>query len=332
VSLMLAAPPDLRDFVGSVRRCCDAAGITRRSRDEQQLPRGLWRQLGELGVLGLGTGEGEAAWLAAVFAELGAQLCPGPLAATVMALQLLPLDDAAAVRSGELIVAVGDGAVFPWGMDADVLVGIAADAAWLVDPASPRHPMATLGREPWARVEAAPLQALVGGRTAASTGDLAVASLLLGAAQRLVEMSAEHARTRHQFGSAIGGFQAVAFPLAAVHAALHNASSLLRAAARMVDGGGDARAVCAAARTVAAEAALEAARAAHQVHGATGFTEESPVAAYSTRIRQWTLLPLDGASRRAALLAGIGAHDCTTTAGDGAAATPRVRRHTETEQ
>jgi len=330
MSLLVAAPPDLRDFVDSVRRCCDAAAIPMRSRDEQHLDRALWRRLGDLGVLGLGTGEGEAAWLAAVFAELGAHLCPGPLAATVMALQLLPLDGAAEVRSGERIVAVGCDGVFPWGMDADVLIGLAGDAAWLVDPASPRHAMATLAREPWARVEAEPLQALVGGRKAASTGDLAVAALLAGAAQRLVEMTAEHARTRNQFGRPIGDFQAVAHPLAAASAALHNAASLLQAAARMVDTGGDARAVCAAARTVAADAALDAARVAHQVHGATGFTEESPVAAYSTRIRQWTLLPPDAASRRAALLAGIGAIDCTTV-GDGAHA-PRIRRHTESDQ
>lgn len=332
MSMLATAPPDLRDFVDSVRRLCDSANAGMRSRDEQSLPRDLWRRLGDLGVLGLGSGDAEATWLATVFVELGARLCPGPLAATAMALRLLPLDDAAAVRSGERVVAAGADGVFPWGMDADVLIGVSADAAWLVDPAAPRRPMATLGREPWARVDSPPLQALVGGRGAASTGDLAVAALLLGAAQRLVDLSAEHARTRNQFGRAIGAFQGVAFPLAAVHAALHSAAALVRTAARSLDGGGDSRAVCAAARTVVAEAALDAARVAHQVHGATGFTEDSPVAAYSTRIRQWTLLPPDAASRRAALLADAGAGVCATQVGDGAAPAPRVRRHTETEQ
>jgi alkylation response protein AidB-like acyl-CoA dehydrogenase len=122
-------------------------------------------------------------------------------------------------------------------------------------------------------------------------------------------MSAEHARTRQQFGRAIGSFQAVAFPLAAAHAALHNAGCLADAAAQAIDNGYDARALCAGARTVAAAAALEVARVAHQVHGATGFTEESPVGAYTAHIRQWTLLPPSPAAGRAALLAGIGAGD-----------------------
>jgi alkylation response protein AidB-like acyl-CoA dehydrogenase len=147
---------------------------------------------------------------------------------------------------------------------------------------------------------------LSGGRRAAAAGDLAVSALLLGAAARLVEMSAEHTRTRQQFGRAIGSFQAVAFPLAAGHAALHNAGCLAEAAAQSIDAGHDARALCAGARTVAVAAALEVARVAHQVHGASGFTEESPVGAYSAHIRQWTLLPPSPAAGRAALLAGIG--------------------------
>lgn len=332
MSTLLSTPPDLRDFLDSVRRCCEAFDMPQRSREEIALPRALWRSLGELGVLGLGGGDGEAIWLAAVFTELGGRLCPGPLAATAMALQLLPFDDAAAVQRGERIVAVGSDGVFPWGVDADVLVGTTGDAAWLVDPRSPRRALATLAREPWARIEGEPQRALVGGRRASSIGDLAVAALLLGAATRLVEMSAEHAQTRRQFGSAIGTFQAVAFPLAAVHAQLHNAAALVDAAAQSVDAARDSRAVCAAARTVTAGAALQAARVAHQVHGATGFTEESSVAAYSTRIRQWTLLPPDAASRRAALLADSGALELQHAGEPANGTTTPACRHTETDQ
>jgi alkylation response protein AidB-like acyl-CoA dehydrogenase len=311
--LAAAAPPELRDFVESVRRLCAAElGGVPRSREDRGLPRRLWRALGELGVLGLGEADGEAAWMTAAYRELGAALCPGPLAATAMAARLLAASssdsvDAAALRAGERVVGVGAGDVFPWGLEADLLIGTAGDAAWLVDPAAPRLAMHTLGREPWARIDPWPVRELSGGRRAAAVGDLAVAALLLGAAAKLVEMSAEHARTRQQFGRAIGSFQAVAFPLAAGHAALHNAGCLAGTAAQALDAGHDARALCAGARTVAAAAALEVARVAHQVHGASGFTEESPVGAYTTHIRQWTLLPPSPAAGRAALLAGIGA-------------------------
>jgi alkylation response protein AidB-like acyl-CoA dehydrogenase len=306
-----AASAELRDFVESVRRLCAAElGAPPPSREERVLSRGLWRRLGELGVLGLGEADGEASWMVAAYQELGAALCPGPLAATAMASRLLSAsapEELAALRSGDRVVAVGAGGVFPWGVDADLLIGTAGDAAWLVAPDAPRSAMHTLGREPWARVDPWPVRALSGGRRAAAVGDLAVSALLLGAAGRLVEMSAEHARTRQQFGRAIGSFQAVSFPLAAGYAALHNAGCLADSAAQAIDASHDARALCAGARTVAAAAALEVARVAHQVHGASGFTEESPVGAYSAHIRQWTLLPPSPAAGRAALLAGIGA-------------------------
>jgi alkylation response protein AidB-like acyl-CoA dehydrogenase len=302
--LAAAATPELRDFLESVRRCCTAAGIVLHSRQEQPLPRELWRQLGALGVLGLGA-DSDATWLAATFCQLGEALCPGPLAATAMALHLLPAGEIASLRTGERVVSVGSGGVFPWGAEADVLIEMAGDAAWVVDDSAQRTPMATLAREPWARVDASVGPPLARGRRAAAFGDLAVAALVLGAAGRLLDMSAQHAAARRQFGRAVGSFQGVAFPLAACYVALHNAQCLLGAAAEALDAGHDARALCAGARSVAAAGALEVARAGHQVHGATGFTEDSPVAAYSTRIRQWTLLPPDETSRRAALLAGI---------------------------
>jgi alkylation response protein AidB-like acyl-CoA dehydrogenase len=306
---LVDAEAGLRDFLDSVRRSTRGAGIAMRSREEHTLPRPLWFGLAELGVLGLAAPDGDAGWLAAAYHELGAVLCPGPLAATAMALQLLPAAEAALVRSGELLASVGSDGVYPWGLDAGVLIAMHDDAASLIDASAPRLAMATLAREPWARVDGAPLHAFTGGRRAAGFGDLAVSALVLGASSRLLEMSAEHAAARRQFGRPIGTFQAVAFPLAEAHVALHNAGCLARAAAQALVSGHDARALCAGARTVTDAAAIEVARTAHQVHGATGFTEESPVAAYSTRIRQWTLLPPSGESRRAALLAGLGQQD-----------------------
>lgn len=309
-SMAVAAPAELRDFVESVRRCCAAGlGAPPRSRDEQSLPRPLWRRLGELGVLGLGAGEGEAAWMVAAYRALGSALCPGPLAATAMSAALLTDQSVLQrVRAGDLVVSVGQGGLFPWGLDADLLITTTGDGAWLVDGALARRPMQTLAREPWARIDLAGTRRrpLPGARRAAPIADVAVASLLLGAATTLVEMSAEHARTRQQFGRAIGSFQAVAFAIAAGHAALHNAACLVDAAAQALDSGAEVRALCAGARALASSASLHVARTAHQVHGAMGFTEESPVGAYSTRIRQWSLLPPSPAAGEAALLASIG--------------------------
>ncbi len=322
--LATAAPPELRDFVDGVRRLCAAElGTAPRSRDEVVLPRTLWRRLGELGVLGLGGGEGEASWMLAVYRELGAALCPGPLVATAMApLLLTDRSVLAAVRSGEAVVSVGAEGLFPWGADADVLISATETSFWLVSEAAatPRRRVETLGREPWARIDATghavsahPLPAAA---AATAIGHLAVAALLLGAASRLLDLAAEHARTRQQFGRAIGGFQGVAFPLAAGHVGLHNAGCLAQSAAEALDnrgatgGGADADGaavqLCAGARAVASAAALEVARTAHQVHGAMGFTEESPVGAHSTRLRQWTLLPPLATTGEAALLDSIG--------------------------
>ena len=137
-------------------------------------------------------------------------------------------------------------------------------------------------------------------------GCVSAASVLLGVADRLIELACDHARNRHQFGAPIGSFQAVKHLIANAYVALEMARPVVYAAACELDsagaGGYEAPTVagasssvqnrrlahddgalsddgavarsCSMAKAVASEAALKAAAAALQVHGAIGYTWE----------------------------------------------------------
>jgi alkylation response protein AidB-like acyl-CoA dehydrogenase len=162
---------------------------------------------------------------------------------------------------------------------------------WRARPAGPVTPVETLGGEPWGRVELLRGDELPGAARALALHDLALAAYAAAAAQRLVDDAAEHARTRRQFGRAIGEFQAVAHPLADCAMAAASARALARAAAFHFDRGTQSAAYAGAARLAAARAALAAAHTAHQVTGALGITLEGPVFHVSRRVRQLASLP-----------------------------------------
>jgi alkylation response protein AidB-like acyl-CoA dehydrogenase len=125
--------------------------------------------------------------------------------------------------------------------------------------------------------------------------------------RRALELAAEHARTRKQFGRAIGEFQAVAHPLAAAWIRISAAEMLARAAAHDADEGApDAPALAAAAWLSARKAALAAALRAHQTFGAVGITLEGPVFSLTRRIRTWASLALDVPGALALVAAGAG--------------------------
>jgi alkylation response protein AidB-like acyl-CoA dehydrogenase len=122
-----------------------------------------------------------------------------------------------------------------------------------------------------------------------------------------VEDAAEHARTRKQFGRAIGEFQAVAHPLADAAIALDGAAVLARSAAWRIDARGghaaETSAWAAAARLSAVRAALGAVHTCHQAFGAVGITVEGPAFHVSRRIRQVASLPPSERRARPAILA-----------------------------
>jgi alkylation response protein AidB-like acyl-CoA dehydrogenase len=106
-------------------------------------------------------------------------------------------------------------------------------------------------------------------------GALAAAAQLLGVADRLIEMAADHARQREQFGRPIGSFQAVKHHLANALLALEFARPVTYRAAFSVATDDDERAThVSMAKAYASDAAALAARTALQVHGAIGYTWE----------------------------------------------------------
>ena len=111
---------------------------------------------------------------------------------------------------------------------------------------------------------------------------------LVGCSERLLEITLDHVRQRVQFGVPIGSFQAVKHELADVYAALTVAwNSILVAVAVATPEEGIAPL---AARVLAVDAALRAARAGAQFHGGMGYTAELNVHLFLKTI-------LDGAQR-----------------------------------
>jgi alkylation response protein AidB-like acyl-CoA dehydrogenase len=136
---------------------------------------------------------------------------------------------------------------------------------------------------------------------------VAHAAFTAAAARRFVDGAAEHARTRRQFGRAIGEFQAVAHPLADCSMQLDAAATLARAAACSLDDhDDDAPRMAAAARRSADAAAAKTIDVCHQTFGAIGITVEGPAFLISRRLRQLLSTPPSSKRTDALLLAGIG--------------------------
>jgi alkylation response protein AidB-like acyl-CoA dehydrogenase len=274
-----------------------------------EFPVALWGLLAELGVFGLCTPEGEGGPLELVAAaeSLGHAVFPGPLAASFLATQLLGDEGRGAVAAGEAIVSLGAPPLLPWARHAQIFIEIDADRAWSGRPVGAVEPVETLGGEPWGRAALERERDLGDARAALALHDAFLAAYLAAAGLRLVGDASEHARTRVQFGKAIGEFQAVALPLAECRIQLDAAQGLARVAAYEIEvGAPSARESAAAARLSAAASAVHAAHVGHQSFGALGITLEGPVFHVTRRIRQLASQPPGPEPARAALLAELG--------------------------
>jgi alkylation response protein AidB-like acyl-CoA dehydrogenase len=115
-------------------------------------------------------------------------------------------------------------------------------------------------------------------------GALAASAQLLGVSQRLIEITADYARQRHQFGKPIGSFQAVKHHLADALLALELARPVVyRAAWSVAQRAKEAGLHVSMAKAYASEAADKASRVALQVHGAMGYTWECDVQLWMKR-------------------------------------------------
>ena len=243
----------------------------------------LWRELTETGVFALRSdldlGMAEAVL---IFEELGRACVPGPLVGTFLA---RGYDVSPATSDGAVAVLEPDQspqllahrdiatAVLVLG-DEPVLAAVpdGSPVPDLVDPLTPLH-----------ELSAVPAGTALGDDTLAGLlrmeGAVLTAALQVGLAARLTELAVDYAKTREQFGRAIGSFQAVKHLCADMFVRTELARVAVHAAAVAIDGhghGDEARAV-AGAKLLADEAAVTNGRSAVQVHGGMGFTWEVPV-------------------------------------------------------
>jgi alkylation response protein AidB-like acyl-CoA dehydrogenase len=271
------------------RFCADHRPAIVEPGDGFRVDRQVWRQAADIGFFSLrevgpdSTRRTGAVNAALVALEAATELFPGPLAATMLAADLLPDG-----RTGELIVAAvrrpRRGPVLVEHLaSADAVLVFDPSGVAVVDvdglrwePAQPIDPLT-----PVALIEDLPAGTRVGDADMAA--DLERYALVLGAAEhaglaaRACEQSMTYACHREQFGRPIAGFQVLKHFLAdmAVEAELARAVALY--AAGMLDSGSEAEAIrwSLAAVVAAEQAAVKNAELSIQIHGAMGFAWET---------------------------------------------------------
>ncbi|WP_448628179.1 acyl-CoA dehydrogenase family protein [Geodermatophilus sp. URMC 64] len=124
----------------------------------------------------------------------------------------------------------------------------------------------------------------------------------VGAMSTLVEMTAEHARTRRAFGRPIGAFQGVKHRLADMAVRLEMSRSAAYWAAWQEPGSADAAMGAAVAASYCSESFLQTAKDTIQLHGGTGFTWEHDAHLFLRRARADASLAGSPAEHRAALV------------------------------
>jgi len=255
--------------------------------------RSLWRARAELGVFTPATplGEGGALEICAIAEVLGQHVFPGPVTATVLAMQALPDDARQSIACGNSLVSLSqkDDTLLPWGMDADIFLATDGHEVYRAEIPVSRKPVQTLGGEPWGRASLRlHNEAVADSARALLLGRVCTAAYQCGAALQLVRETSDYANIRKQFGKTLGEFQAVAHPLADCQIRLTAARYLARAAACCFDRQepDDALRYSHAAVLSANCAAVHTAHTCHQIYAAIGVTLEGPAFLYSRRIRQ----------------------------------------------
>ncbi|MCV7283645.1 acyl-CoA/acyl-ACP dehydrogenase [Mycolicibacterium flavescens] len=292
-----------RDFAASIDAALGAAdlpGAVRAWAAGDTAPgRKVWGQLADLGVTALLVPEkydgidAHPVDLAVALERLGRWCVPGPVAESIAVAPILLADDdrSAALAAGDLIATVALPPQVPRAVDADFagLILLAGDGAVSeaavgaqhesVDPSRKLFDVNTSGDGRPADVA-----------RAYEFGALATAAQLVGAGQAMLDMSVEYAKQRSQFGKVIGTYQAIKHKLADVHIAVELARPLVYGAAlALADQGAgspsDTARDVSAAKAAASDAALLAARASLQTHGAIGFTQEHDLSLWLLRVQ-----------------------------------------------
>ena len=276
----------------------------------------LWQQLAELGIPGLlvseaqdgmGLDEVDAVLL---FEEAGRAALAAPIVTTAaVAVPLLAaLEDRVLaepwlerIAKGDAIVAVGH-AASPFVTDAhvaDLLLLPHESEIHALDPANVKvvhepgnDPSRRLYSVEWEPTDSTRVASGATARAlqtdALSRGALACAAQQLGVTDRLIDLAADYARQREQFGKPIGSFQAVKHLLSNCKVMLEYARPVVHRAAWSLARGAAERGLHASmAKVAASDAAVHSARTALQVHGAIGYTWEQDLHIWMRRA--WSL-------------------------------------------
>jgi alkylation response protein AidB-like acyl-CoA dehydrogenase len=247
----------------------------------------LWSHLGEMGVLGVLVPEDQGGFggtdvdLVLLLEELGKAAAPGPIVehAAVVAPTLVGTEFATGLADGSLI-----GTTFLGNSPtryvahahvADIVLVhggiIRTEGATLtdVDGIDQGRRIFTISDQPLEPVD-------FDADLAFDRGALATAAFLVGLSERMIDVAAEYARQREQYGKPIGAYQAVKHLLAdALQKVEFAKPAVYRAAWSIsVDEPTRARDVSMA-KAFASDAAYRASRSSMQVHGAIGYTWEA---------------------------------------------------------
>lgn len=296
---------DLAETVGSITARAGGAAVARSwSEGDPAAGLAVYRQLAEAGITGLladdalgGSGAGAVEMIVALEA-VGAAALPGPVAETLAVVPALLSgaglgDELAPLLAGERLATCAAAPVQPRATNpGDAAIYLVADGGLYrgtaqaplatVDPTRTVAAVTTDG-EPLAAIDDALLDRV------RDLGALATAAQSLGLATAMLEIAADYAKARRQFGRAIGSFQAVEHHLADVAIAVEMARPLVWGAAVGLEGdvpeGTPVTCDVSAAKVAASEAADLAARRALQVLGAIGYTAEHDLSLYLTKAR-----------------------------------------------
>ena len=108
-------------------------------------------------------------------------------------------------------------------------------------------------------------------------GRLGIAAQAIGISRAALEAATAYARDRHQFGKAIGEFQAIQFKLADMATRVAASRTLLHAAAAAKDRGENVKQASSMAKLFASETAMFCTNQAVQIFGGYGYVKDYPV-------------------------------------------------------
>lgn len=311
--------PDTHEHLDDLRDTARAVAATHLAVDSQpdpSLDRGLWDELEKLGFIGLcapevvGGSDGDLLDAATVLTELTSVRIPYAEAAFIAApamgeakldLPSGPFTAGQGTLTSEAGVISGQVERVPYARDCDFLV-------LLIPGDRPTLNLICLGAsgvsistgvnlagEPRDSVTLAQAAPIASTEVTASVvaewtlrGALARAVASAGAASAIVEMTAKYVSERVQFGRPLNKFQVVQHSIArmaADAAAMQVAATAATMA--MLDDPTSAELLVAAAKAETAILSRPVAAAAHQAHGAIGFTQEHALGALTTRLWAW---------------------------------------------